>query len=277
MKMKRPDTLPEWFDLEKYRGCAGFGPVEWWACLEKRQRAWEVVPHLVTEEPSSTLTALAHTRARPLAGASRTREIIDRLATRRPVRSATWVELGRAARIDRLADSEQAHAWRALGADIQPTDEATPAIGALMIPGWLDHEADAAVAIVDLSAPYSVVMSAFQVWLKQARAAAQAARNRPKTDKWAEYGLLPYLDLQIWCLETDANIPEPMMAKAIHPPCEKEDCIRCSGTDWIGDTLAPLARSLMADLSPLRALAAENIEEWAKAQRSALPQGNFQP
>lgn len=269
MKVKNVSDLPEWFDLEKYRGCARFGPVEWWACLKERARVWAVVECLPPGAPASIRETLTSMRARPLAAASRTAGIIDVLAPRPAVRSATWADLGRAARLDRLADSEQVPAWRALAADIQSSNDATPTEGVLMIPGWLDKESDAAVAIVNLSASDSVVKSAFEAWLAQARAATGCTaktRNRPNTGNWADYGLLPYLDLRLWCLEVDAWIPEHVMADATSP---------YSDPDRIGDTLAPLARALMSDLSQLRSLAAENVEKWAQARRADLLRGVF--
>lgn len=274
MKMKCPDTLPDWFKLENYQSCENFGPVEWYACLKKRAHVALVVEGLPPDEPASIRTTLAAMRERPLGAANERNELIATLAPRPAVRTATWTELGRASRLDRLADSAQAPAWQALGTATASNNQMALPSDALIIPGWLDKESDAAVAIVDLNATDSVVVSAFKLWLKQARAAAThktATRNRPNTDRWAEYGLLPYLDLQIWCIEVGCRISEEDMATALRPNSDD------GGIDWIGDSLAPLARSLMADLSPLRALAAENIEEWAKAQRSALLQGSFQP
>lgn len=278
MKVKNVSDLPEWFDLEKYRGCARFGPVEWWACLKERARVWAVVECLPPGAPASIRETLTSMRARPLAAASRTAGIIDVLAPRPAVRPATWADLGRAARIDRLADSEQVPAWRALAADIQSSNDATPTEGVLMIPGWLDKESDAAVAIVNLSASDSVLKDAFEAWLAQARAATGCTaktRNRPNTGNWADYGLLPFIDLQIWCDDTGAHIPRRIMRDAIHPQCARPGCPRCEDDGWIRDTVTPLARALMRDLSQLRSLAAENVEKWAQARRADLLRGVF--
>lgn len=252
--------LPEWFDLEKYRGCTAFGPVEWYACIRERVHVAHVVSCLPPGEPGSIRAKLEWMRAHPLAAASRKQDIVDALTSRRAVRTATWAELSRAAVLDRLSGSEQASAWGAVGADTESP------VGELLMPGWLDREADGAVAIVDLAATDAVLLAEFKAWLASARTShppQQPTRNRPAVDRWAGYGLLPYIDLAIWSLETDTELTEVQMAAAIYSD-------PCADPDKIGDTVAPLARALMADLSPLRALAAECVQEWAEAQRRRL-------
>ncbi|MGE6660965.1 DUF6387 family protein [Pseudomonas sp. NPDC077408] len=271
MKVNSVADLPEWFSLEKYRGCAEFGPVEWWACLKERKGVVNIVPYLPLGEPAHTREVLARMRAAPLQAARRTVDIINTLASRPAVRSATWEAMARTARLDRLRDNEQAVKWDALGRAFTQNEDGEQPTGDIMVPAWLD-EGTAAVAIVDLSATDKTLKAAFSAWLEKAREITPptaATRNRPAVDRWAEYGLLPYIDLQIWCEETDSHIPEHVMRDAIHPHCAK-GCPRCESVDWIGDTLAILARNLMIDLSPLRAYAAENISDWARAMRARM-------
>lgn len=250
MNIKSAADLPEWFDLEKYKGCAEFGAVEWYACIKERAHVAHVVSCLPPGESGSIRAKLGRMRAHPLAAASRKRDIVDALTSRRSVRTATWAELSRAAVLDRFSGSEQAPAWGAVG-----TDAESP-VGELLMPGWLDREADGAVAIVDLAATDAVLLAEFKAWLASARASRppqQSTRNRPAVDRWAGYGLLPYLDLAIWGLETDTEIPVDVLRDAIRP--------RHSDSEHIRKTVAPLARSLIADLSGLRAMAAAEVEE----------------
>lgn len=262
MTLKSAD-LPEWFDLEKYRGCAEFGPVEWYACIRARA---SVLPHvqglryLEPDDFSPIRAKLAALRARPLVA-----RLPRDLGERQAVRFATWDELGKAARLDRIFRTEQAAMWDAL-ANTTPDDawgESAPPEGELWIPGWFEREPAAAVAIVNLAATDAVLKAEFNAWLAKARAACppqQPTRNRPAVDRWADYGLLPYIDLAIWSLETDTEISEAKMAAAIYGD-------QCAEPDKIGDTVAPLARALMADLSPLRALAAKTWGERVRAHR----------
>jgi hypothetical protein len=62
--------------------------------------------------------------------------------------------------------------------------------------------------------------------------------HRPKTQNWARYGLLPYLDLLIWELETGTNIPAETMAFAI-----KTGYV--ASASQLLDTVIPLVERLM--------------------------------
>lgn len=262
MKINSTADLPEWFDLEKYRGCAEFGPVEWYACILARARVLPHVPGLRYLEPgdfSSIRAKLAALRACPLNA-----RLPADLSKRLTVRFATWDELAKTARTDRILRTEQAPMWDTLAVDTAPDAQGglSPE-GELWIPGWFEREQDAAVAIVDLATTDAVLEGEFKAWLAKARAARppqRPTRNRPAIDRWAGYGLLPYIDLAIWSLETDTKISEAKMAAAIYSD-------PCAEPDKIGDTVAPLARALMTDLSPLRALAAESIAKWTPAER----------
>lgn len=266
MKINSTADLPEWFDLEKYKGCAEFGALEWYACIRERVRVAHVVEALVSGERGSIRKKLASMRAHPLAAIDRKEELIQQLLPRPAVRSATWQALERAARLDRMTNSKQAPAWESLGDAIRlasPDNElgnerALQESETLMIPGWLDREADAALAIVDLSATDAVLVDAFKEWLIQARAgqptvARKKTRKRYAIERWAGYGLLPYLDLKIWAIETGTKIPLDVLRDAIRP--------RHSDSEHIRKTVASLARSLVADLSGLRAMAAAEVEE----------------
>ena len=91
------------------------------------------------------------------------------------------------------------------------------------------------------------------MWLKEVRANQQtkAKRQKPSHTNWARYGLLPYLDLLIWAMETDTNIPDRVMSAAV----SKYD----AGEANLRKTLVPLAADLMASLSTLQAMVAARV------------------
>ncbi|MNG29005.1 hypothetical protein D3C84_1143610 [compost metagenome] len=70
---------------------------------------------------------------------------------------------------------------------------------------------------------------------------------------WAEFGLLPYLDLRIWEAETRVWIPENLIIEALYSH-------RTDGSDSFRST-KKWADNLLADLSGLRALAAAEARE----------------
>lgn len=80
--------------------------------------------------------------------------------------------------------------------------------------------------------------------------------RKPNFDDWCRFGILPYLDLQLWALETDNHIPYRVMADAIYLPGE-------GGEENVRKTTAPLADMLMTEtaLDVLASQAALEIAE----------------
>jgi hypothetical protein len=110
-----------------------------------------------------------------------------------------------------------------------------------------------AAILVNLDTSNADLKLAFSAWLKEARADQQSAakRNKPSYNRWARYGLLPYLDLRIWEMETGNEIPDRVVCRAISDVKNSD-----AGEENIRKTLTPLAAELMRDLSALQALAA---------------------
>lgn len=108
-----------------------------------------------------------------------------------------------------------------------------------------------AVIQVDMAATDAVLVAAFASWLKEQRMLetidAASKRERLAYAKWHGYGLLPYLDLLIWAMETGNQIPHHVMAQAVG---------YCKGGDSFRKTVPKLADELMSSLAELEALAA---------------------
>jgi hypothetical protein len=123
---------------------------------------------------------------------------------------------------------------------------------AVLLPDFYqwDEPPKSAIFRVDLDISDAELMASFKVALSKARTingqSQPKTRRRPAYYRWVDNGLLPYLDLFIWGQETSSHIPLRVMADALYPFGADEDRLK--------DTVAPLAASLMADLSPLREL-----------------------
>lgn len=108
---------------------------------------------------------------------------------------------------------------------------------------------------VDLNAPDAAILTAFKEWLKSQRAnpptGAKVSR-KPAFDWWSDYGLLPFLDLSVWSLETDNHIPDRVMANAISGDTFGEDRLR--------KTVKPLASDLTALIDGLKPFATEDFD-----------------
>lgn len=110
-----------------------------------------------------------------------------------------------------------------------------------------------AAVMINLDATDGEIKQGIDMWLKEVRANQQtkAKRQKPSHTNWARYGLLPYLDLLIWAMETDTNIPDRVMSAAV----SKYD----AGEANLRKTLVPLAAELMASLSTLQAMVAARV------------------
>ncbi len=107
---------------------------------------------------------------------------------------------------------------------------------------------------VDLNFPDKVLIENFKQYLAVRRAESKT-ENLSKTNRqqdyydWVRFGVLPYLDLRLWELETGTKIPLRVIADAIYPMGE-------GGEETVRKTTAPLANSLIHN-NQLRMLIAQ--------------------
>lgn len=215
--------LPEWFALEKYRACDSFGAVEWYARLRERK---QVADMLFDENYGAMLQEVVDPDGSPERFKAAMRELVSPMLV--AMRSAPLGEVFSTS----FSLSELGHSLPVRHADKIP-------------PGEMLFFSP---VMVDLRASDAALKDAFSVWLAKVRA-AQPAAERPKAiyDRWARYGVLPYLDLSIWTWETGAHIPDRVMSAAISRYDMGEANLR--------KTVKPLALGLLADLSALEEVA----------------------
>jgi hypothetical protein len=112
--------------------------------------------------------------------------------------------------------------------------------------------------VVDLNAPDAVLIEAFGLWLAKQRSqyydnSMLKIPKKPFYDRWASYGLLPYIDLCIWAEEEEKVILDKVMVSAIMPNLE-------DGMDKFRKTVKPLIKSLDQLAQKLQPLAALEVE-----------------
>ncbi|WP_375741602.1 DUF6387 family protein [Pseudomonas boanensis] len=259
--IRRSDDLPKWFELEKYRATKEFSAADWVACLRIRKNILDVLSlfkdvGLPWSSVPGVLDELSAIRSSPLdkhCGNSWAMIIGDFSAgsLTSPIREITFSDLVDQCRQDHeRVESGEAHEiqferWSLIGN--------APWSG---IPGELVGAPLGSLRetneplLVDLSATDSVLHASFTAWLKEARAkriGAPSKRERPDHEDWTSYGLLPYLDLQIWKRETGNQITLDVTSKAVG---------YVKGGDSFRKTVPKLANELMQSLAELEALAA---------------------
>ncbi|WP_417788164.1 DUF6387 family protein [Stutzerimonas xanthomarina] len=261
--VNRVEDLPEWFDLHKYQGCEAFGALEWLIRLTIRENV--VINIQKGNVDEAFVQHLKQVRTDPL---DETRDKFGPwsyvpsescIETYKPVRTLVASELMGQSNIDvsscgnSQADKKAAARWHLI-ANAHPWTEAhsNAADSPIVLSGLGPQEAPCMAVVVDLNATDAFLKQAFSVWLKKAREEQKEKPARLHYDRWARYGVLPYLDLRIWSLETGYHIPDRVMSAAISQYDAGEANLR--------KTIAPLADGLMFNLEALQSLAAyENL------------------
>ena len=278
-KIDRVEELPEWFNLEKYRGAKFFGATEWFENLSYRREILQGNADYPDRDVSVTEDARQRNHrvwagyAAQKAESLRQKPLIDldesgiKRPSRwlgpnsHPVRNIDTADLIVQAHLDRLATEDKQcdpgllERWAVINDPQTYYHYKSPEIARLPLELVnhfdLANEAPVKAAIlVDLNTSDAVLKDAFEVWLKEVRAGQpiKTKKKKPLYDRWARYGILPYLDLLIWGLKTSTRIPDRVTAAAIMSRLD-------AGEDNLRKTIVPLAKDLMRDLSALEGLA----------------------
>jgi hypothetical protein len=245
-KIDRVQDLPEWFDLDKYQGSECLDAGDWYRQLLERQSLFDACLNLKNPKPANSFDygwyadSIKELRDSPL---QLDDGIFDVENRHPPVRALRFFDLYMGA-----AD-EQARQGITGKVDIGLLFKEGHESG-LEVPVMGSPDLHPAL-IVNLGAGDSTLRESFAIWLQAARKrrdALEVRRSRPAWNRWARYGVLPYLDLMIWSVETETHIPDRVMSAAI----SRYD----AGEANLRKTVAPMAEALMSDLSELQAVAA---------------------
>lgn len=258
-KVDRVADLPDWFDLMKYNGVESFSAKDWVRELSFRQQLLKGNPiYPSNNNPDVTAECLGFWRrfvskhALPLRATPINRTDL----------TSAFIVRGKGLLFTRYSDG-------LISARV--TEDHGP-VREISLPSLIDEaiqrreilgdqfeaatgsNSKQACLSIDLSASNASIKQAFDIWIKRAREdfPLDSQVKRPSYDRWARYGLLPYLDLLIWAMETDTHIPDRVMSAAISSYDAGEANLR--------KTTSPLAAKLMLDLTELKALAATELQ-----------------
>lgn len=97
---------------------------------------------------------------------------------------------------------------------------------------------------IDFSLPDKALIEQFKQHLRDYRqkfpdSLKEEQYKYPNFNKWIDFGILPFLDLKIWQLQTSNKIPNRVMADAIYPKGEK-------GEEMIRKTTQKITRTIMS-------------------------------
>lgn len=277
-KIKRLVDLPNWFDFDHYSSVSKFRAVEWNKALSQRKFLFDILKGRAEKNPD---LARAYCEAFPrLIKGMRGIPVEDTdidgffgehgyeqtLADEcRGVVPLTFRHLYEHASIASAIDGDggvggPAESWFEQMVSI--TSENVHTSVTVDPPLFLNHalrlDETLAAFRVDLQIPTAQLLKAFKSTLLQAKKSKQKSLKtkkyyQPNFKDLTRYGLLPYLDLKIWEMETGHSITDSLMALAVTRHRD-EDHLRTSTKKW--------AKKLMeGDLGPLREQAAAELIE----------------
>ncbi len=242
MTEKRREKIPAWFNLKNYHDCYSFKAFDWLICLKTRRLTLEFISNSDIDGANDLAdrTRMTPTDACCLGESVET-----------PVKPLCFSDIAFKGGVALLAlkGSQQAEHW-------------TNTINALASGTWLpesmnrtpieDSKDSSLSLVVNLDATDAVLTDAFSTWLKETRLQQRSGkRERPPYEKWADYGLLPYLDLLIWQKLTGNKITHQVMSEAVgYGNCAEN----------FRKNTPLLAKRLMGNLNELEALAASEGE-----------------
>lgn len=259
------NDLPKWFDKNSYQATENFSAIEWYEQIEYRKYLTTLLKIQQNRPDLHETTATTYTKYIGCIRGVRIEEahipgffgnlgLLQHLADEKQgVISLTFRHLQEhASNIPTYwSDPEKWFTDRSMvcGAETHTPKTDDPLYFGDIYP--LHENVKYALVRVNLDLPDKILRDGFDEWLAKTRAASghkqERTRNRPPYDRWTRYGLLPFLDLLIWQLETGIHIPDRVMAAAISTHDRGEQSLR--------NTLAPLVAEIMGDTTSLLALA----------------------
>ena len=289
--IKHASELPQWFDLKKYAGAETLDTTGWYEQLAIRRDLklligsprWLSWQGDTTPPPSArqTLEVLALLRATPIldisqsellkyyfpnAAVRRVKELDQRYAI--GIHLTTVRDLYRTeARIER---DKKSYAREYFDQEFgKPKSDKNSSV-ASKAEDWLDDPVDRITNKVDFELnfranillPNKILIEQFTQLLNELRSPGQqdglaiANTKAPAFNDWINFGLLPFLDLQIWQQETGNKIPNRVLADAIFTAGE-------GGEEVVRKTTSKLAKEVITfrHLLILASLASNEIAE----------------
>ena len=282
-RVRRASDLPEWFRLDNYARAGTLDAAGWYEQLFVRRHLLSMIDYDQrhpshadgTKLHASTLRRLQRVRAMPIVDITNDDVIYDRTLYELKARVPSYSLGVRLATVSdhyltegKIEPEKRTYARNYFAQTFSDVPSTLPL--KYKRPDWIDEPIDwiandtgYGVSVrVNLVLPDKVLAEQFKRLLNELRRPWQRAgieienRQKPNFAGWQRFGVLPYLDLRIWEMETGVKIPKRVMADAIFPPGE-------GGEEVVRKTTTKLAEELVTrkHLESLAAIAAQEIAE----------------
>lgn len=220
VKIKKEEQLPEWFSIDKYKGCAELSLHQWSELLSYRS-ALDYSLRL-KEHLDKIPRLLEHTRNKPLDEfqtvlyKNNEGKFVWQGTNEQFFRTALQGNLFKAAYS--LSCSDLAHMYERLPKCAR--EEAFESYE------WVEKTASSQIDIdenielvaINLNRPDSEIEQAIRDIIEKNKSRRANPARKPRFEghlKWAKSGVLPFLDLKIWELETENKITDSLYASVL--------------------------------------------------------------
>ncbi len=279
-KLKQLKKVPEWFRLDKYQGAEALDAAGWLDQLRFRRQVLSGNPFFPDKSPNAGTDQTMRkwrTTASPMAEQLRNSPLVRggenepgqafivhgsnmRPMTRYgglstsdcgpgPIAAVSIIELFSQANSDQARRDScplKAERWDVFATDRSQSFSISSEIAGSLVELGQNRRP---IISIDLLSSDTDIKKAFSNWLNNERARRGKRPVRLKTPDhrpWADYRLLPYLDLTIWGLENGAKITDETIARSLWPQGSR-------GVDDMRKTTVKHAKEQMRSLASLEA------------------------
>ncbi|MEQ1525990.1 MAG: DUF6387 family protein [Gallionella sp.] len=255
-EVRRLSDLPKWFDLSKYKNASTLDHAGWYKNLCARKNALKLLNSTSfkqmlqkdsqNENMKGIMSGLKSIRNTPVFSDSSFKGKSPWLFhapiyTEFGVQQMTVYDLYFAG--SRIEEAKQKYARIVIAAAGDGEDYYNALLWTEQEKEWktnpMDDVLSASLIKVNLKLPENMLVEQFRAYLKKLNGKAKKV-EKLEFDKWIKFGVLPYLDLKIWELESGETIINRVMADAIFPSGE-------GGEDAVRKTTAKLAKELLTN------------------------------
>lgn len=201
--MKKPKGIPDWFDIKKYSEAKTLTPIEWYTNLDKRLGFFNSMRVKTNPKSRSEKKEMANNYCN---------EIIEAIKINPLFHSDSESE---------LLINKSTVKFREKRVDEHGFGPGLAELLSMAGDRYCEKTGDCKLTI-NLHANDKQIIADFKEWLKTIRYELDVSVNKktPFSEKdlleWAEYGVLPYLDLKIWSGFTGQKITQSVIGNTIY-------------------------------------------------------------
>ncbi len=239
-EVKSIDQLPEWFNLENYAPASDLNAKGWYEQLFIRWFCYTT--GMLENLSSSVIDKIRQKSIIEIAGNEQFETIMQfsttKLHSKAPL-DIHFTTLRELALLSTKLPSQFEYAVKWITQNhLNPQFPHEEFIDEPITDICKDTEGDNLIVTFNKNLPETALMKQFQNFIQNIKRQSEKGAQKFNHQKWHKYGILPYIDLQMWSIQHENHITIEVLANAIHPYGERNE-------DNLRKTTIPNANFLM--------------------------------